>query len=344
MYQVDVIVPVYNVETYLNECIDSILLQSYPNIHIILVDDGATDGSGKICDTYAEKNDNIKVIHKENGGLVSAWRMGLLASDADWVVFVDGDDWIEKRHIEGLVKEQVKNDADVVVMRMKQIESSGSQYIDLVAEYGCYKKEKLYTQLYPIMINAGKFEKRGVPFSRCSKLIKKNLIVKNLKYSFEKGTFEEDLNIIVPVLMDADVICLVEIEEAAYCYRRLETSMLHGYDANMRTSVDHIYPALRLACKEKGKELFLPQIEFEYISALIRCVTNELQNPGGLKETKKNIQSLSRQLELRAALGRVDYRAFPFQILLVYKMLKNYNWFQKNIITVVLWIAKRTRH
>lgn len=255
MYQVDVIVPVYNVVAYLNKCVDSILAQSYPNIHIILVDDGATDGSGRLCDIYAERNNNIKVIHKENGGLVSAWRSGLLASDADWVVFVDGDDWIEKKHIEGMVREQVRNAADVVVTRMKQVETSGSRYMELVAEYGCYKGEKLYSQLYPIMINAGKFEKRGIPFSRCSKLIKKNLIEVNLKYSFEEGTFEEDFNIMAPVLMDAEVICIAEIEEAAYCYRRVETSMLHGYDAKMRTSIDHIYPALRLACAEKGREL-----------------------------------------------------------------------------------------
>lgn len=107
---VDIIVPVYNVSKYLNKCIESLLAQTYKYIKIILVDDGSTDGSEKICDNYARIDDRINVIHKENGGLVSAWTMGIKNSKSEWVVFVDGDDWVEYKHIELLVKEQMLED------------------------------------------------------------------------------------------------------------------------------------------------------------------------------------------------------------------------------------------
>ena len=90
-----VIVPVYNVETYLPRCVDSILQQSYENMEVILVDDGSQDGSGKICDEYAARDSRVKVIHKENGGLSSARNAGLDTAAGEYLTFVDSDDWIE---------------------------------------------------------------------------------------------------------------------------------------------------------------------------------------------------------------------------------------------------------
>ena len=186
---VDIIVPVYNVSKYLNKCIESLLAQTYKYIKIILVDDGSTDGSEKICDNYARIDDRINVIHKENGGLVSAWTMGIKNSKSEWVVFVDGDDWVEYKHIELLVKEQIESSADIVVTRMKQIDKGNEEFIEFCVPEGRYIGEKLKTELHPVMINAGGFERRGVPFSRCSKLIRKSIIIRNLKYSYEKATY-----------------------------------------------------------------------------------------------------------------------------------------------------------
>ena len=92
---ISIIIPVYNVEQYLNRCIDSIVNQTYKNLEIILIDDGSTDNSGKICDEYALKDKRIKVIHKENGGLSSARNMGLKMVRGEYVGFIDPDDYIE---------------------------------------------------------------------------------------------------------------------------------------------------------------------------------------------------------------------------------------------------------
>ncbi len=93
---ISVIIPIYNVEQYLRQCLDSVINQTYKNLEIILVDDGSTDNSGKICDEYALKDARIKVIHKENGGVSSARNAGLDIAKGDYIGFVDSDDYIEK--------------------------------------------------------------------------------------------------------------------------------------------------------------------------------------------------------------------------------------------------------
>ena len=92
---VSVIVPVYNVEKYLNRCVDSLVQQTYHNLEIIMVDDGSKDNSGRICDLLAKQDKRIKVIHKLNGGLASARNAGIKKANGQYILFVDSDDWIE---------------------------------------------------------------------------------------------------------------------------------------------------------------------------------------------------------------------------------------------------------
>ncbi|KIR02084.1 putative capsular polysaccharide biosynthesis protein,Glycosyl Transferase Family 2, YveT [Lachnospiraceae bacterium TWA4] len=102
--KVSVIIPVYGVENYIEECVESVLLQSYKNMEIILVDDGSKDSSGIICDQYAYQDSRVIVIHKENGGLSDARNIGILKSTGDYVLFLDGDDfWNDTRAVEQLV-------------------------------------------------------------------------------------------------------------------------------------------------------------------------------------------------------------------------------------------------
>ena len=110
---VSVIVPVYNVAPYLEQCLDSIVNQTYQHLEIILVDDGSTDESGAICDRYAEQDGRIQVVHKENGGQSSARNVALDMMTGEWVLFVDSDDWIELNTLE-LLFEQKDEHADLV--------------------------------------------------------------------------------------------------------------------------------------------------------------------------------------------------------------------------------------
>ncbi len=121
---ISVIVPVYNVEAYLGRCVDSLLAQTYENLEIILVDDGAKDWSGKICDEYAAKDPRIRVIHKENGGLSSARNAGLDVARGEYLAFADSDDWVEPGAYEAMLKLALERDVKLVCAGRYDVESA----------------------------------------------------------------------------------------------------------------------------------------------------------------------------------------------------------------------------
>lgn len=121
--KISVIIPIYNVSDYVNECIESVLAQTYSNLEIILVDDGSTDGSGKICDCYAEKDNRIVVCHKENGGLSDARNYALDRCTGDYVSFVDGDDCIRRDMYEVMLRTLKKTKAQIAACSFERVYS-----------------------------------------------------------------------------------------------------------------------------------------------------------------------------------------------------------------------------
>ena len=120
---ISVIVPVYNMEQYLERCINSIKKQSYSNLEIILVDDGSTDHSADMCDTYAQEDQRIKVIHKVNGGLSDARNAGLAIATGAYIGYVDSDDWIEPQMYQKMYEACIENEAQVAVCRYAKVYS-----------------------------------------------------------------------------------------------------------------------------------------------------------------------------------------------------------------------------
>src|SRR5690606_27364966 len=121
MPKVSVIIPVYNAEKYLRECLDSVLAQTFTDFEVLLINDGSTDASGKICDEYAEKDSRIKVFHKENGGVSSARNLGLDNAKGEWISFVDSDDTIEQETLATLANEVKDLDIDGVIFGYKKL-------------------------------------------------------------------------------------------------------------------------------------------------------------------------------------------------------------------------------
>ena len=113
--KISVIVPVYNTEKYLHRCIDSVLAQTYKDFELLLIDDGSKDSSGAICDEYAARDSRVKVFHKENGGVSSARNAGLAIASGDWIMHLDGDDWIEPDMLERLIQKGEDTGADIVM-------------------------------------------------------------------------------------------------------------------------------------------------------------------------------------------------------------------------------------
>ncbi len=115
MSRVSIIIPIYNIVGYLHRCLDSVLSQTLEDIEVLLIDDGSTDGSEKICDEYAERDSRVKVFHLENGGVSRARNMGISAATGDYIGFVDADDWIEADMFSSLVSAADTNNTDIVI-------------------------------------------------------------------------------------------------------------------------------------------------------------------------------------------------------------------------------------
>ena len=154
MAEISVIVPVYKVEQYLRECVDSILAQSFQNFDLILVDDGSPDGCPAICDRYAESDKRVTVLHKQNGGLSDARNAGIdwamKNSDSQWLAFVDSDDYLHPDYLSALYNAAVKESADLVVCDYSRVDDSGSLLAEdagLRSELSTTKKHALFQYL-----------------------------------------------------------------------------------------------------------------------------------------------------------------------------------------------------
>lgn len=127
MAELSIIIPIYNAEEYLRECLDSAVNQTLKDIKIILVDDGATDSSPAICDEYAEKDSRVRVIHKANGGVCDARNVGMAAAETKWFTFLESDDWLPLDACEKLVNKAKEHDADFVLGTYYKVETSGTR-------------------------------------------------------------------------------------------------------------------------------------------------------------------------------------------------------------------------
>lgn len=209
---VSIVVPVYNVEDYLEKCVDSIIGQTYQNLEIILVDDGSNDSSGVICDQLKLKYNRIQVVHKVNGGLSSARNSGMEVATGEYMLFIDSDDYIKENTVERCVEAALENQADLVVFDMEYLYDDGTVTF---ASGGSFTKGNMRENPDLIYINN----------SACNKMIHRSLL-KN--FSFPIGMWYEDLASI-PLLV-SKAKCIVKVDEPFYVYYQRTNSIAHSSD------------------------------------------------------------------------------------------------------------------
>lgn len=210
---ISIIVPVYNVEKYLGECIDSIINQTYKNLEIILVDDGSTDNSGKICDDYAIIDKRVSVIHKKNGGLSDARNIGIEFARGYYLYFADSDDYISENAIEVLFNTAEKYNADIVKANVYIIDNLGNP-IESDGDSNSTKGVAIYNKNEAIDRFIDK------TWSAWNKLYKSS-IHKNVL--FPVGKIHEDEAIMCDLLQKVNKV--VEIDDKLYYYRRRKGSI-----------------------------------------------------------------------------------------------------------------------
>lgn len=201
---ISVIVPVYNIEQYLERCVDSICGQTYENLEIILVDDGSTDSSGTLCDAFAKKDVRIRVFHKENGGSSSARNLGIAQAKGEYLGFVDSDDYISANMYELLYKAIKEYGAQIAQVGRDEIDEQG-HYMPNICEP---PKEKVF-------IEAQEFLKEMLMHrgdcSFCTKLVKKDLFAID---TFPVGELNEDFRLMVQFMMHVKGV--VSLPEQTY--------------------------------------------------------------------------------------------------------------------------------
>lgn len=226
-----IIVPVYKVESYLKQCIESLINQTAKNIEIVLVNDGSPDHCPAICDSYAAKDSRIKVVHKPNGGLVSARKAGLAQSTGDYIAFVDGDDWVETTYYEKVlaVLEQLQPDIFVSAGFFK-VEESVKQCIFVEKYRGFYHKTDLESKVFKELIFRTEPPlDHSVTPSLWSKIMRRTLLEKVIPEVPENIRLGENLAVTVPCILNARTIYFSDL--CGYCYRQVSNSMTHVFDS-----------------------------------------------------------------------------------------------------------------
>ncbi len=209
------IVPVYNVEKYLKECIDSLISQTYKNFEIILVDDGSKDNSGRICDEFAEHDSRIKVIHKENGGASSTRKVGANNATGEYIVCVDADDWAESTYLENFANAIDSHRPDIVLCEFYNDDGIGKTYNPMIFREGLYNRENIEKEIFPYLIENinGKYISNNI----WAKAIKRELYVNYQSLVDDSIKFGEDIAIIKPCIYKSNTLYI--IKKPLYNYR-----------------------------------------------------------------------------------------------------------------------------
>lgn len=272
---VSVIIPVYNVEEYLKECVESVLGQSYRNLEIILVDDGSTDCSGEICDYYSGIDRRVKVIHKENGGLSDARNVAIDMCVGDYVTFVDGDDIIHKKYVEYLYEQIIINHADISSTNLFQFYDK--KEINTNIEYSSVTIHTL--EAVRKMLNVD-----GLSSCCCAKLYKKELFN---DIRFPKGRLYEDYLTIYKVLSMTKRITI--LDNRMYYYRQRPGSIMRRNCSDQTvTLVDAAVEVTSYILKE------WPDLKIEALSdevtQCLKCLQRIINyNPNSYQDKQKEI-------------------------------------------------------
>ena len=247
---ISVVVPVYNVEKYLKKCIESIIEQYYDNLEIILVDDGSTDDSGKICDAYCKQDNRIQVIHKKNGGLSDARNVAIDILTGEYVTFVDSDDYISQDYISYLYEIIRKYDADISMCNFKYINEDGI-CLNKVVDSGSIMQFNAMNALNCML------EGNEINTSAGMKLYKSNLF-EQIRYP--KGKLYEDIATTYKLFMKSKI--LVYGDRSLYIYLCRSGSITKRpfsnkmYDSIYNTDemckkIKQAYPCLEMACNNR---------------------------------------------------------------------------------------------
>jgi glycosyltransferase involved in cell wall biosynthesis len=265
--KVSIIIPIYNSVSFLDKCIQSAINQTYENIEVILVNDGSTDTSGEVCNKYASVDSRIKIIHKQNRGLVSSRKAGLTASTGEYILYIDGDDWIELDLVKHYMKCVLEFNADVVISSHIVNLEGRIAILKNSLPTGVYDKARLIEEVYPKMLHTGKFSQFGIFSYSWGKIYRRELLMENQLEVDEDITIGEDALCLYPTLLDTNI--LVILDQPYYHYRQRTDSLIKTLRTIEISKMQKVYNKLKIIAQNKGfLDVILPQLYYYILSLL----------------------------------------------------------------------------
>ena len=228
---ISIIVPIYNVENYLRQCLDSIVAQTYQNFECLLINDGSTDNSADICREYVEKDYRFRYFEKENGGVSSARNLGIECSGGAYVTFIDSDDWVDSDYLEVLYTTLLKEGADITVSTYKQFNIKDNCFYFHAFQRGYDKKTFTGPELIDNLQLLSSFDHSYG--SVCGKLVK-SVRVETIRFN-EETTLGEDMEFWYKLFLISDKI--VYINKDTYIYRTSNDEYKHFELEKIRSDI-----------------------------------------------------------------------------------------------------------
>ena len=326
---ISVIVPIYKVEAYLPQCVESLVNQTYKELEIILVDDGSPDNCPSLCDEYAVKFENIRVLHKDNGGLVSARKAGLELADGEYATYVDGDDWVEKDHFQKVADAIVNYQAEIVIHGYTVAAEVDKVSQPQALPIGLYSRERIERDILPTCISTHPFYSASVVPSIWSKVFKKSLL-ELIQYSVPNEiTIGEDTAVSYPALFAAETIAV--IDDCGYMYRVNNMSMTRTYDRRFLQSLPILLAFLRSWAKNsKYQGVIQPQLEDYTAYMTVKAIANEMKSGNGISDILSKLKPIINDGSISSAIHgkrvslkyKAVYFAFYYKNILLIKLLQ----------------------
>lgn len=316
MDKISIIIPVYNVEAYLGQCIETVLRQTYPELEILLIDDGSKDSSGKICDNYAENDQRIIVIHKENGGLSDARNAGIDRATGKYLAFIDSDDYVHPQYIELLYRTITASDSDMAICGFREVaeqEKVEYQFIpdSMVKPKVMQGKEKLSQLLDNNLQTVVAWNK-----------LYRSKLWNQLRYPL--GKLQEDEFVIHYLLEQADRV--VYLGETLYYYRQREKSIMsHVSLQNIWDGYRALLDRERFFLEKQEDEAYKQNLinQLYYAVGHYEYTEREYQDEKMLRKFRENIGTRIHDSYVKERLGKELY----FQFCLFDRKPQWYFWY-----------------
>lgn len=273
---ISVIVPVYNVEKYLRDCIDSIINQKYQEIEIILVDDGSTDNSGNICDELEKEDSRIKVIHKVNEGLGLARNSGLKVAKGEYVVFIDSDDIVEETLVQDLYDGIIENQVDTCIAGYKRVDEEGKILSEKILEFEKFYGKEVLRGILPRLIGSSVEKSDVIRMSVWNAIYSMKIIKENqILFPSEREFISEDIIFDLEYYQYATGVAI--LTNTNYHYRLNSTSLTKSYRKDRFEACKKLYQKELEKIRELNIQDFAKErLDLQFYIYVRHCMKQEI--------------------------------------------------------------------